>query len=93
MGNDLREGIMTLPMLLARKNDSDGLLKLALVNSDGNTIKAAIAFMIESGAVTQAKSVARNYLDTALSSVAAMDNNRVKSELLSIGEFVINRYS
>lgn len=93
IANDLREGIVTLPMLLARKDDHNGLLKSALATPDKNLINEAIAFMIDSGAVKQANTVARNYLDAALAAVNNMEENKIKSELLSIGEFVINRYN
>jgi len=93
VGNDIREGIVTLPMLLARKDDSKNLLKSALANPDKGVIDEAIAFIIDCGAVRQAKMIARTYLDKALDSVGIMKNNKIKSEFLSIGEFVINRYN
>lgn len=92
IGSDLREGIVTLPLLLALKHDGSAVLQEAIENSNERNFKEALAFLAKTDAIDSAKRIAKEFMDVAIDSIKPM-KKEVKSDLIAIGKFVINRYS
>jgi len=82
-GTDLREGIPTLPLLLAAREDA--LVRQALA---GGSLEGALLRVAASGAIEEARQVARNYAERAL---ACLDGLEARDELEAIAEAVVDR--
>jgi geranylgeranyl pyrophosphate synthase len=82
-GTDLREGIPTLPLLLAAQEDE--VVREALA---GGSLDGALLRVAASGAIEDARRVARNYAERAL---ACLDGLEARDELEAIAEAVVDR--
>jgi len=82
-GTDLREGIPTLPLLLAAQEDE--VVREALA---GGSLDGALLRVAASGAIDEARQVARNYAERAL---ACLDGLEARDELEAIAEAVVDR--
>jgi len=82
-GTDLREGIPTLPLLLAAQEDE--VVRDALA---GGSLDGALLRVAASGAIEEARQVARNYAERAL---ACLDGLEARDELEAIAEAVVDR--
>jgi geranylgeranyl pyrophosphate synthase len=82
-GTDLREGIPTLPLLLAAQEDD--LVRQALA---GGALEGALLRVAATGAIEEARQVARNYAEKAL---ACLDGLEARDELEAIAEAVVDR--
>ncbi len=82
-GTDLREGIPTLPLLLAAQEDE--VVREALA---GGSLDGALLRVAASGAIDEARQVARNYAERAL---ACLDGLEARGELEAIAEAVVDR--
>jgi octaprenyl-diphosphate synthase len=82
-GTDLREGIPTLPLLLAAQEDE--VVRDALA---GGSLEGALLRVAASGAIEEARQVARNYAERAL---ACLDGLEARDELEAIAEAVVDR--
>lgn len=92
VGSDLKEGIVTLPMLFALERSGSDILKEAITSPNDDNVKQALFFLFSTDALSRAKDVARNYLDLAMEAIQPMRASEIKKNLISIGEFVIDRY-
>ena len=82
-GTDLREGIPTLPLLLAARDDE--VVRRALA---GGPLDGALLRVGASGAIEQALEVAREYAEQARSS---LDGVETRDELEAIADAVVER--
>ena len=82
-GTDLREGIPTLPLLLAAREDV--VVRQALA---GGSLEGALLRVAASGAVDEARQVARAYVDRAR---ACLDGLETREELDAIADAVVER--
>jgi geranylgeranyl pyrophosphate synthase len=82
-GTDLREGIPTLPLLLAAREDE--VVRDALA---GGSLEGALLRVSASGAVDEARQVARAYVDRAR---ACLDGLETREELDAIADAVVER--
>ena len=82
-GTDLREGIPTLPLLLAAREDD--VVRAALA---GGSLEGALLRVSASGAVDEARQVARAYVDRAR---ACLDGLETRGELDAIADAVVER--
>jgi len=82
-GTDLREGIPTLPLLLAAREDE--VVRRALA---GGPLDCALLRVAASGAIEEARDVARGYAERAR---ASLDGVRAREELESITDAVVER--
>lgn len=92
VGNDLKEGVITLPILLALEFDDMGLIEQSVNNPATDNIKKAIEFVVDGEAIPGAKKMAKEFIDQAIKSIDTLESRKIKKELISISEFVINRY-
>ena len=82
-GTDLREGIPTLPLLLAAREDD--VVREAL---GGGSLEGALLRVSASGAVDEASQVARAYVDRARACVEGLET---PAELDAIADAVVER--
>jgi geranylgeranyl pyrophosphate synthase len=82
-GTDLREGIPTLPLLLAAQEDP--VVRKALA---GGPLDGALLRVAGSGAVEEARQVARDYVERAR---ACLDGLETREELDAIADAVVER--
>ena len=82
-GTDLREGIPTLPLLLAAREDP--VVRAALA---GGPLEGALLRVAASGAVDEARQVARTYVERARACLEGLDT---REELDAIADAVVER--
>jgi geranylgeranyl pyrophosphate synthase len=82
-GTDLREGIPTLPLLLAAREDE--VIRDAL---GGGSLDGALLRVAASGAIEEAREVARGYAEQAR---ACLDGTESREELDAIADAVVER--
>ena len=82
-GTDLREGIPTLPLLLAAREDE--VVRRALA---GGSLDGALLRVAASGAIEEAREVARGYAERAR---ACLDGVEAREELDAIADAVVER--
>jgi geranylgeranyl pyrophosphate synthase len=82
-GTDLRQGIPTLPLLLAAREDE--VVRDALA---GGSLEGALLRVAASGAIEEAREVARIYAEQAR---ACLDGTGAREELESITDAVVER--
>ncbi len=92
VGSDIREGTVTLPMIFALSLDKSGAVGAALVDSTTAAVETAVESVLASGAIDEAKKVARRYVETAQAAAAALPASRSRRDMISLGNFVIDRY-
>jgi heptaprenyl diphosphate synthase len=96
VGGDIRDGTVTLPVIYALAQSSDGrlkeIIKAAGPISDGD-VRDAIGLIIDSGGIAKARNEARGYIERAYGDIENISKKALKTELTAIGEFVIDRYN
>lgn len=93
-GSDLKEGIVTLPYVVAVESGALSYADFApAARSVGGWFDAVIERVRSSGAIEAATTEARNLVSSALASVAALSNSQLREALESIGAFVVERYA
>ena len=95
VGNDIREGKKTLPILLAMKK-VDESAKREIIEVFGNTdadngsIKHVVDIIINAGIDDEVRRAARSYVDQALDSIKAYQGSDAYA-LRALAEFVVER--
>ncbi len=92
VGSDIREGTVTLPMIYALECDGSQVLSRAISDPEANSLESAVGFVLESGAIDRAKIKAREYVEQAKDAAGRLPRGSARSDLLSLGNFVIDRY-
>jgi octaprenyl-diphosphate synthase len=94
---DLREGKMTLPLILALREmpedercDLLGLLQGAEALTDGE-ISAVRAAIIKADGYRRTASVARRYVDSAIAALSSLPQSRYRDSLSDIAEYAVSR--
>ena len=82
-GTDLREGIPTLPLLLAAREDE--VVRQALA---GGSLDGALLRVASSGAIEEAREVARGYAERARECLEGVES---REELAAIADAVVER--
>ncbi|HEB12511.1 MAG TPA: polyprenyl synthetase family protein [Actinobacteria bacterium] len=90
-GSDIREGTITLPMIFALRRDCKELA-VAIHEPDQDNVKKAVNAVIDSGAIEEAIEVARGYVNAARRGVNRLPDCPARKDLVSLGNFVIDRY-
>lgn len=92
VGSDLMEGTVTLPMILALKEDSLSPLTLAIDNPGFESVSSAVAYLKQHQAIVKAKQMAEKFAVTAFSFLQKLPECEAKTDLITLGKFVVNRY-
>ena len=96
VGDDFRDGKMTLPVILAfaRGSEADRLFWKAAIAGDrvsDEDLAMAIALVSSTGALADTLERARIYARRAIDAVAAFRSGKAKSALLEAAEFAVAR--
>ncbi|MBI4734209.1 MAG: polyprenyl synthetase family protein, partial [Rubrobacteridae bacterium] len=93
-GVDIRDGTVTVPMLIALQNYGLSSEFAAIIEnkapSDGD-VDRAVELMIACGAIDKTKEKAKSYVDKAFDALSVVNDPDVLSVFKGIGEFVIAR--
>ncbi|NTW04779.1 MAG: heptaprenyl diphosphate synthase [Peptococcaceae bacterium] len=91
VGSDLRQGVITLPVIYALKNSNrkEELGKIISGNDKGiEMIERACEIIISSGGIEYADEIARKYVDKALNEIKYLPDVPAKSTLEQVAEFI-----
>ena len=95
VGNDLLQGVLTLPgiMLLERFPDSNPIKDLfgSENNGNGERLREAVAMIQNSDIIDDCYSVARGYCNTARDSLAGLPQNPGRDSLEELTRYVMER--
>ena len=94
VGNDLREGAITLPMLwtLKHSDDADELRDiLASEEKTDDQVARALEIMRAGDAVMRSTKLARDYTDKAKAQLDIFPDSDAKSMLNDIADYVLSR--
>lgn len=96
VGNDIREGKKTLPILLAiKKAKREGRDKILRVfgakNVTDTELKEAVSALISAGVDREVRNMARFYATKAIDSIKAYKDSKAKRALRSLADFVVER--
>jgi heptaprenyl diphosphate synthase len=92
-GTDLREGVRTLPVLLALQDSEPSRLRALLTGdlSDDAALSEAIALLCAHPALVEARTVLRRYADEARAALAPLPDNAAKATLSAMCDTVVSR--
>lgn len=94
-GNDIKEGIITLPLLYALNNGSTARELRKLFSDparwDLNTIQQIIEIVKESGGIEYARRIAERYVAKSKEQLSDLSDIPAKSSLLILADYVVNR--
>ena len=94
VGDDLREGKPTMPLIYLMKNGSDeqkNLVRNCIEQGDESQFDAILAAITQSGALDYTVAVARKAADDAAASVADLLESPYKQALLDLSHFAVGR--
>ncbi len=92
VGNDIKEGLCTLPLILAmRKNESSLRPLLDKAGMDDARISEIVKIVTESGALETSREIARHFTARALKEIGALPACEAREELLSITRKLLTR--
>lgn len=91
-GTDLREGVRTLPVLLALERDPAGELATLINGPLGDEeLQRAIELLRDGDALARTRSVAAGYVDAAVGSLASFGDRPVTKALQRLAEYALDR--
>ncbi len=92
VGSDLREGTVTLPIIYTLLSGARQSVQAALAEPSAEAVARAVADVQDCGAIDEAKKVARGYVERAQGAVVGLPANQAQRDMISLGNFVIDRY-
>jgi len=95
VGNDIRQGVLTIPMILAqeRQPDSTAIQDYFTEPSNDGLLKRAMEMVGEADIIREAYRVAEGYCESALRSLEGLPKNRSRDSLEALVQYVIMRRS
>jgi geranylgeranyl diphosphate synthase, type I len=95
VGNDIREGKKTYPILLAlrnaKENERNKIFKVFGKNSSTADLKAAVRTISSIGIERQVKKAAKSHIDRAIKSIERYSYSYAKEVLVSSANFIVER--
>jgi heptaprenyl diphosphate synthase len=89
-GNDLKQGILTAPVILALDRDEDRKLWWMLA-ADSPDVTAVVAAVEDRGGLTRARTLARVYTERALREAEYLPEGEVRDTLVSTARRLLER--
>ncbi|MFL6241349.1 MAG: polyprenyl synthetase family protein [Actinomycetes bacterium] len=92
-GTDLREGVRTLPVLLALRDDQPSRLRDGLVGGlpDDGAVEEALGLLRAHPAMAEARAILQEYADDARAALSPLPDNAAKAALASLCDVVVAR--
>ncbi len=91
-GTDLREGVRTLPVLLALEDDPDGELAGLLATELGDAeVARALTLLRGSDVLDRARDVAAGYVDAAIGELAGFGDRPIVTALQRLAAYALDR--
>jgi heptaprenyl diphosphate synthase len=92
-GTDLREGVRTLPVLLALRDDGATRLRRLIESdlSDDAALQETLGLLREHDGLTEARAILQRYADEAREALAPLPDNAAKVALASLCDVVVAR--
>ena len=93
MGSDLREGIVTLPVLyyVRAHPDDERVPTVVRDASDDGLVRQVVNAIRESGAVGQATERARGFIAKSKAALAPLPDGESRTTMLDLADYVIAR--
>lgn len=94
IGDDLADGIPTLPLLYAKKQGSpqqQELIKKAIIEGALGNLPEILATIEETGAIAYTKQVAQTEIDKAITSLHILPESKYKTALIDLAHYAISR--
>jgi len=93
IGGDLRQGIITLPVIYALKNSPkrDELKGMVLHQNNGYKPEEAVKLVKECGGIDYSGQIVHRYVTRARDELSALPNFHAKSALASVADFIGTR--
>jgi geranylgeranyl pyrophosphate synthase len=96
VGNDLRQGIVTLPVIwYAEHHPADhktlDMLRGAVEDGQDDNVDAVIAIVSKSGALEAALTEAKSYVDEAKKHLLGLPDNEYRQALFSLADYAVER--
>ncbi len=93
VGSDLRQGLVTLPILcyLEMAADSAGVRAVLNEASDERQVQAALQAIRSSGAIDCCLQVAREHAEKAQNALAGLPDNKARRTMAGLADFVVDR--
>jgi geranylgeranyl pyrophosphate synthase len=94
VGNDLRQGIVTLPVIVYAEHHSDDNEIITLVDGkclEDDTIASIINKVRNSDAIESARLEAEAYIDTAVSMLSELEPGEYRSALMELSSYITQR--
>ncbi len=95
VGSDLREGVLTLPVIrYLQQHPNDPRILRVLGSEDGEAdVALAVELIKRSGAVDQAYARAREFASAAIAALDGLPHNAHRQALVDLAEYVVRRRS
>ena len=94
IGDDLAEGKITLPLIIAMKNGSDhqtSLIRETIKSGGTKNLEAIVGIVNDTGGITYTQARAASERDKALRSIQGITSSIYRSSMENLIEFVIQR--
>jgi octaprenyl-diphosphate synthase len=96
VGDDFREAKVTLPVVVAyERADEAGKAFWRRTIEDGaqheGDLKRAIAYVDETGAIEETRTLAQSYADRAVAALVAVPSAKIRDALAGVAEFCVGR--
>jgi len=93
VGSDLREGIVTLPVLyfLRERPDDDQVATILRGAAEDDLVQTVVAAVRESGAIEQALDRAHGFIARSQAALSALPAGEARSALSALAEYTVSR--
>lgn len=93
VGNDLAQGVLTLPalLLIERYPDGNPVADLCRTRDEKAHLERALEWVRSSGIIAEAYKVADEYRRSAVDALAGLPDSRYRNALLEIADYVLGR--
>ncbi len=91
VGNDIKEGLCTLPLILALKKDESSLRSLLGKPMDDRKVSEIVRIVVSAGALDEARTIAQRFTARARVEIERLPSCPAKQELMAAAEALLQR--